>query len=92
MLELDPLTGKTVPVYQADPPEGFYSPSRGSNQRLPNGNTFVAESDSGRLFEATPDGEVVWEFLTPDLKPDGGRQALYRAMRYLPEEVAHLLA
>ncbi|MFQ6132116.1 MAG: aryl-sulfate sulfotransferase [Armatimonadota bacterium] len=92
ILEMDPLTGEVLWEYSADPPASFFSPTRGSNQRLPNGNTFIAESDNGRLFEVTSDGEVVWEFLTPDLTPRGRRQPLYRAMRYEPELVERLLA
>ena len=91
ILELDPLSDEIVWEYQASPPESFYSPTRGSNERVPNGNTFIAESDSGRLFEVTPDGEVVWEFLTPDLTEDGRRQPLYRALRYRRDEVEALL-
>jgi len=82
IIEIDPPGGEIVWEYQADPPESFFSPSRGSNQRLPNGNTFIADSDSGRLFEVTPDGQTVWEFLTPDLMKDGRRQPLYRSIRY----------
>jgi len=82
ILELDPLSEEIVWKYEASPPESCYSPTRGSNERLPNGNTFIAESDSGRLFEVTPDGEVVWEFLNPYLTKDGQRQPLYRALRY----------
>ena len=92
ILELEPLTGKILCQYKADPPTSFYSPTRGSNQRLPNGNTFIAESDSGRLFEVTREGEVVWEFLNPDLRPDGERMPLYRAVRYPRVLVETLLA
>jgi len=92
VLELDPLTGKIVWEYRADPPKRFYSPSRGSNERLPNGNTFIAESDSGRLFEVTPAGKIVWEFLNPDRQKGGRRMALYRALRYPRDLVDRLLA
>ena len=92
VLELDPVTEQIVWEYKADPPEDFFSPARGSNQRLPNGNTFIAESDFGRLFEVTPDGELVWEFRNPDLWRGDRRQPLYRALRYAPEAVEHLLA
>ena len=92
VLEIDPLTGKVVWEYKADPPKSFYSPSRGSNQRLPNGNTFIAESDPGRLFEVTPAGETVWEFLNPERRKNGGRMALYRALRYPRDLVDRLLA
>ena len=92
ILELDPLADHIVWHYQADPPESFYSPSRGSNQRLPNGNTFIAESDSGRLFEVTPAGEIVWEFLNPDFTESGRRMPLYRAIRYPRQQVEELKA
>jgi len=92
ILELDPVSGEIVWQFVADPPQSFYSPARGSNERLPNGNTFIAESNSGRLFEVTPEGEMVWEFLTPDVRPSGHRQALYRALRYERPFVERLLA
>ncbi|KYN92271.1 hypothetical protein A3219_21425 [Salmonella enterica] len=37
----------------------------GSAQRLANGNTFICESAFGRLFEVTPEGETVWEYIIP---------------------------
>ena len=92
VIELDPLTSKIVWQYRAEPPKSFYSPSRGSNERLPNGNTFIAESDSGRLFEVTPSGEIVWELLNPDRRRNGGRMAFYRACRYDRDLVRKLLA
>lgn len=33
--------------------------------RLPNGNTLVADRRGHRILEVTPAGEVVWEFYTP---------------------------
>jgi len=92
IVEMDPLTGKIVWEYQADPPRSFFSGSRGSSHRLPNGNTFIAESNTGRLLEVTPDGEIVWEFLNPDLGKNQKPQPLYRSMRYSPEFVEPLLA
>jgi hypothetical protein len=32
---------------------------------MENGNTFINEGPKGRLFEVTPDGEIVWEYLVP---------------------------
>ena len=43
----------------------FYSETCGANQRLPNGNTLIVESDNGRAFEVTPDGTTVWEYVNP---------------------------
>ena len=37
----------------------------GSAYRLPNGNTHVTSGQYGHLFEVTPQGEVVWEYVSP---------------------------
>jgi len=63
VIELDPFTQQVIWSYQGTPNAPFYTMTCGSNQRLPNGNTLVCESDNGRAFEVTPEGEVVWEFL-----------------------------
>lgn len=55
---------------------GFYANHLGSCQRLPNGNTLIAESTSGYLFETDSTGKTVWSF-TP-----GGEVA--RTIRYAP--------
>ena len=39
--------------------------TKGSNQRLPNGNTVVTESEKGRIVEVTREGRVVWEYVNP---------------------------
>jgi len=91
IVELDPITEKIVWEYKADPPNHFYSRARGSNQRLPNGNTLIAESDPGRFFEVTPQGEMVWEFYNPDLNKNGSRMALYRTLSYPREMVDELV-
>ena len=43
-----------------------YSATCGTAQRLANGNTLITESDSGRAFEVTREGEIVWEFWNPE--------------------------
>jgi len=91
VIELDPLTGKVVWEYKASPPELFFSLLRGSSQRLPNGNTLIAESDSGRAFEVTGDGQIVWEFYNPIKYEDGKRTTIYRMMRITnPEDYPFL--
>ena len=92
IVEFDPISEKIVWEYKADPPSHFYSRARGSNQRLPNGNTLIAESDPGRFFEVTPQGEMVWEFYNPDLNKNGSRMALYRTLAYPRDFVDRLLA
>jgi hypothetical protein len=63
--EYDPATMEQVWIYQGSRGTPFFSQSCGTTQRLPNGNTLITESDSGRAFEVTPEGEIVWEFWSP---------------------------
>jgi hypothetical protein len=90
VLELNPLTQEIEWQYVADPPESFYTPTRGSAQRFPNGNTLIAESNDGRVFEVTSTGEIVWEWLNPDIRRQR-RSLLYRMMRLPPEMVEPFL-
>jgi hypothetical protein len=82
IVELNPLTKKIEWEYKGDPKESFFSRKRGCNQRLPNGNTLITESDKGHVFEITKDGEIVWDFYNPHIKPENqGRGTIYRMMR-----------
>jgi hypothetical protein len=90
VLELNPLTEEIVWEYVADPPESFYSPTKGSAQRLPNGNTLVCDSDNGRAFEVTREGEIVWEWLNPATK-NNHRVLIYRMLRLSPDIIEPLL-
>lgn len=65
IIELDPLTDKVIWEYVGDAEHPFYTKTIGTNQRLPNNNTLITESDNGRAFEVTPDGKIVWEFYNP---------------------------
>lgn len=82
VVEVDPARKKIVWEYRAKPSETFFSVSRGANQRLPNGNTLITESDRGHVFEVTARGDVVWEFFNPERRDSGKkRAAIYRMMR-----------
>jgi hypothetical protein len=63
--EIDPVSGGVVWQYTGSAHEPFFSRTCGTVQRLPNGNTLVSESDSGRAFEITAAGEIVWEYINP---------------------------
>lgn len=65
VLEIDPLTQEVLWQYGGDRDIDFFSKTLGSSERLPNGNTLITESENGRALEVTPDGTVVWEFVTP---------------------------
>ena len=86
VLEVDPVTDEIRWEFNGEPPETFFSALRGGCQRLPNGNTLITESDRGRVFEISPDGDVVWEFYNPVMR-DGGkeRSAIYRLRRLAPD-------
>lgn len=88
LIELDPVTKAIEWTYASS---DFYSGFRGSSQRLPNGNTFVCQADTGRLFEIDPAGNVVWEFWNPILNEGGRRRGIYRAERVPPALVAGFL-
>lgn len=59
--------GPTAPVWTYKAPDlySLYAPFVSSAHRMKNGNTFVNEGPRGRLFEVTPDGEVVWDYRNP---------------------------
>jgi len=86
VLELDPKTYQIVWSYGGDPE--FFSASRGSNQRLPNGNTLITESDTGYVFEVTPSGDTVWEFANFQVDDENVRSAIWRMVRFSPQELA----
>ena len=82
VLEMDPVSGKVVWEYPGDRGRPFFTRSRGANQRLPNGNTLITNSDSGIAFEVTAGGDVVWKFQTPHLNKQGHRATIERMDRY----------
>lgn len=88
ILELDPVSLKVVWRYMPGPE--FFTMSRGSNQRLPNGNTLITESDPGYVFEVTPEGETVWEFANPQVNEKDERSAIWRMVRFQREELPFL--
>ena len=43
---------------------------------------YAIRSYYGRAFEVTPEGEIVWEYVSPYFNPRGdGRNNIYRAYR-----------
>ncbi len=65
VIEFDPVTMEIVWAHTGDEKHLFSSPIRSGQERLPNGNTLITESDGGRLLEVTPGGEIVWEYINP---------------------------
>ena len=84
VLEVDPATKEIVWTYKAEPILAFYSFMVSGCERLPNGNTFITEGATGRQFEITPEGETVWEYVSPWLMPSpsfGPTTAVFRSYR-----------
>lgn len=79
-------------TYIADPPEDFNSPFISGAQRLMNDNTVICEGRSGRLFEVTYAGEIVWSYINPEgmngVVPQGGTpsaNAVFKIERHGPD-------
>lgn len=93
VIEINPITKQIVWQYvQARPTGGslvgndhkFYSNIMSGAQRLLNGNTLITEADTGRVFEVTRAGEVVWEYAPDWISGGGFGGSVYRAYR-VPE-------
>ena len=101
ILEIEPLSQRIVWQYADTPGYAFFTPFMGGAQRLHNGNTLVTEANFGRLFEVTPTGEVVWEYINPYFAPypdaasraylPGENNAIFRAHRYQCREIPWLV-
>ena len=65
IIELDPTAMEIVWKYETEGYANikFFSKTMGTQKRLPNGNTFIGEDNTGRLFQVQPDGTIVWEFI-----------------------------
>lgn len=62
IVEVDPQTKTVTWEYRGSPEDPFYSRTRGVVEGLMNGNVMVSSSNTGRLFEVTRAGEIVWEY------------------------------
>jgi hypothetical protein len=65
VMEYDPETREIVWSYVGSEDHPFDSILRSVQERLPNGNTLITESDGGRLLEVAPNGDIVWEYVNP---------------------------
>lgn len=90
VLEINPESKRVVWIYQNSCWSAFYSSIMGGCERLPNGNTLICESTSGRIFEVTHNQEMVWEYVNPyyyEVPYLGKTNIIFRAYRYGPEYV-----
>lgn len=88
VLEIDPTTLEVVWSYRH---ANFFSTNISGAQRLVNGNTLITEGAPGRLFEVTPDGDIVWEYMNaPSPYSRRGSNAVYRGYRIPYEWIPQL--
>jgi outer membrane protein assembly factor BamB len=100
VIEVDPKTNTVVWEYFDEMRPAFFSPYMGAAQRLPNGNTHITESATGRLFDVTPQGEVVWEYVIPNFAEypkaearrytPGVHNSVFRSYRYQRAQIPWL--
>lgn len=90
VIELNPITEELEWEYLGEPKERFLSRYISSAQRLPNGNTLICEGGKGRLFEVTPEKEIVWDFVNP-YRQEHSHPSIYRCLRYSPDYAAPLV-
>jgi len=83
ILRIDPVTNAVETVFAGSEAAPFYSWQRGKHQMLPNGNVLVTETEHGRVFEAAPDGGLVWE---RDMGWDADRNLIVTEARHLPPD------
>lgn len=97
IVEVDPATSEIAWEYRGEPPISFFSYHISGAERLPNGNTLITEGAPGRIFEVTPNGEIVWEYMNPfagtgaggpGRTPPGQPTSVFRAHRYGPDHLA----
>jgi len=85
--------------YEAANRTDFFSSEISGAHRLPNGNTLICAGVVGNLFEVTPEGETVWQYINPVVR--GGIlaqgevpgkdvrghlfNAVFKAHRYAPD-------
>ena len=93
VMEIDRQTKEVVWEYTDTPRYNFYSPIISGARRLPNGNTLITEGVFGRMFQVTPEKEVVWEFINPYYFPNHRGEELnevFRAIHYTEDELPFL--
>lgn len=93
IVEIERGSGRIVREYCDRPADSFFSPDIAGVDACGNGNLLITEGRTGRIFQVTRDGEVVWEFINPHFarSVDGIDNAVYRARFYTHDQVRHLL-
>jgi len=81
VVEVNPTTSEVVWEYIGDPPTTFFSGHISGAERLANGNTLICSGEKARVFEVTPEKDIIWEYAYP--------KELFRATR-VPKDASFL--
>ncbi|HWO72031.1 MAG TPA: aryl-sulfate sulfotransferase [Dehalococcoidia bacterium] len=91
VVEIDTKTNAVTWQFVGVPEQQFFSGHISGAERLAGENVLVCEGTSGRVFEVTRRGEVVWEWISPFVNRNPAGMAmswLFRAHRYEPDHPA----
>ena len=93
VVEINPDNSQVVWEYRDNPYFNFYSSRISGATRMSNGNTLITEGMFGRMFQVTPSGEVVWEYINPYFpKGSDGYEdnRVFRCSWYMEGEIPQL--
>lgn len=89
VIEMDPKSNKIMWEYKGEGLSNykFFTPIMGSAQKLKNGNVLISEGVTGRMFEISLQGDIVWEYISPFYANNEAENAIFRALRYTKDEI-----
>ncbi|MBT5031152.1 MAG: aryl sulfotransferase [Proteobacteria bacterium] len=92
VIELNPESKQAVWQYAGKPSFSFFSWFISNAERLASGNTSILEGIKGRLFEVTPEGKIVWEYISPHVVTNEhpmytGANCMFRSYYYTPDSI-----
>ena len=91
VIELNPVTLGVEWSFIGTKEQPFNTESVGRLQRLPNGNTLIAESEHARILEITKEGKLVWSYKLEKKLPDTEySEAIFNAERFTEDQLPFL--
>lgn len=93
--EYDPVTNAIVWEFTATPKEWLQADALGNAQRLSNGNTLICAASGNRgcqVFEVTPEKEIVWNYMSPEINPEGNQPVCFYRAKRISFEMAKKIA
>lgn len=90
IIEVDPNENEIVWQYPKKLNKKFFSVKMGRAERLPNGNTLITMSVSGRVLEIDLNENIVWDFYFPEFI-NANRHTIYNLER-VPQDFDFLVS